>query len=145
MLAENSHKKMDLQCLLILALALFHTGEAIDCYQCNSYTDAGCDHPFDVEAAEQFLKPCLPEEDGKDYYCRKIRQKIRGDVQIIRSCGHEVYVNLAGETKDSYTTVSQEYNTDVTTCKVNKCNGSTQIKISTISVMIALVLTTLFK
>ena len=46
---------MDLQCLLILALALFHTGEAIDCYQCNSYTDAGCDHPFDVEAAELLL------------------------------------------------------------------------------------------
>ena len=136
---------MNLAFSLILALALFHTGEAIDCYQCNSYTDAGCAHPFDVEAAEQFLKPCLPEEDGKDYYCRKIRQKIRGDVQIIRSCGHEVYVNLAGETKHSYTTVSQEYNTDVTTCKVNKCNGSTQIKISTISVMIALVLTPLFK
>ena len=136
---------MNLAFSLILALALFHTGEAIDCYQCNSYTDAGCAHPFDVEAAEQFLKPCLPEEDGKDYYCRKIRQKIRGDVQIIRSCGHEVYVNLAGETKDSYTTVSQEYNNDVTTCKVDKCNGSTQIKISTISAMIALVLTPLFK
>lgn len=130
---------------LIWALAIFHTGEAIDCYQCNSYTDAGCAHPFDPEAAEQFLKPCLPEEDGKDYYCRKIRQKIRGDVQIIRSCGLEEYVNLAGQKKDSYTTVSQEYNTAVTTCKVNKCNSSTNIKISTISVMIAVVFTTLFK
>merc|ERR1719464_2709188 len=41
----------------------------------------------------------MPEEDGKDYYCRKIRQKIRGDVQIIRSCGLEEYVNLAGQKK----------------------------------------------
>ena len=138
---------MNLGFFLILALALFHTGEAIDCYQCNSYTDAGCAHPFDVEAAEQFLKPCLPEEDGKDYYCRKIRQKIRGDVQIIRSCGHghEAYVNVAGEKVLSYTTVSQEYNTKVDTCKIDKCNSSTNIKISTISVLIAVVLATLFK
>ena len=136
---------MNLGFFLILALAIFHTGEAIDCYQCNSYTDAGCAHPFDPEAAEQFLKPCLPEEDGKDYYCRKIRQKIRGDVQIIRSCGQEVYVNLAGEKKDSYTTVSQEYNTAVTTCKVDKCNSSTNIKISTMSVMMAVVVAKILK
>ena len=41
---------------------------------------------------------------------------VRSDVQIVRSCGHEKYKNLAGEEKDEYTTVLEEYNTFVTTC-----------------------------
>ena len=45
---------------------------------------------------------------------------VRSDVQIIRSCGHEKYTNLAGEQKDEYTTVLEEYNTFVTTCTGDK-------------------------
>ena len=45
---------------------------------------------------------------------------VRSDVQIIRSCGHEKYTNLAGEPKDEYTTVLEEYNTFVTTCTGDK-------------------------
>ena len=41
---------------------------------------------------------------------------VRSDVKIVRSCGHEKYRNLAGEPKDEYTTVLEEYNTFVTTC-----------------------------
>ena len=41
---------------------------------------------------------------------------VRSDVKIVRSCGHEKYTNLAGEEKDEYTTVLEEYNTFVTTC-----------------------------
>ena len=39
---------------------------------------------------------------------------------------------MAGEEKDSYTTIAQEYDTLVTTCNEKGCNGSITIKISII-------------
>ena len=55
---------------------------------------------------------------------------VRSDVQIIRSCGHIKYTNLAGKPKDEYTTVLEEYNTFVTTCFEDKCNGSPTLTVS---------------
>jgi len=134
-------KKMDLRISLVLigVLAFVHSGEAIKCHQCTSYTDAGCGDPFSGD----FSKDC--PADGKEYFCRKIFQNVRSDVQIIRSCGHEKYKNLAGEEKDEYTTVLEEYNTFVTTCFDDGCNGSPTLKVSMISVLMALVLAAVFK
>ena len=119
------------------------TGEAINCYQCNSYKDANCADPFNIENGKQFLKAC--PSDGKNYFCRKIDQKVRDDIQVIRSCGHEVYLNMAEEEKDSYTTIAQEYDTLVTTCKEKGCNGSITIKFSIIFNLMAFTLAFLVK
>merc|ERR1739838_483091 len=141
---EFSLKKMDLRISLVLigVLAFFHSGEAIKCHQCTSYTDAGCGDPFGLttEAAA-----CPADTAEKVHFCRKIFQNVRSDVQIIRSCGHEKYTNLAGEPKDEYTTVLEEYNTFVTTCFDDGCNGSPTLKVSMISVLMALVLAAVFK
>ena len=118
-------------------------GEAINCYQCNSYKDPNCADPFDIENGKQFLKAC--PSDGKNYFCRKIDQKVRDDEQVIRSCGHEIYLNMAGEEKDSYTTIAQEYDTLVTDCKEKGCNGSITIKISIIFNLMAFALAFLVK
>merc|ERR1719507_920376 len=93
---------------------------------------------------EEFLKTC-PADDGKEYFCRKIYQNGRGDERIIRGCGYEKYTNLAGEEKPDYKTVLEEYNTYVTTCDTDKCNGSTTIRVSMISVLMAMVLAAVFK
>ena len=47
---------------------------------------------------------------------------------------------MAGEEKDSYTTIAQEYDTLVTTCKEKACNGSITIKISIIYNLMAFAL-----
>merc|ERR1739838_782083 len=140
---EFSPKKMDLRISLVLigVLAFVHSGEAIKCHQCTSYTEAGCGDPFDGN----FSKDCPADTAEKVYFCRKIFQNVRSDVKIIRSCGHEKYTNLAGEQKDEYTTVLEEYNTFVTTCTGDNCNGSPTIKVSMISVLMALVLAAVFK
>merc|ERR1712129_636850 len=91
---------------------------------------------------QRIVQPILLK---KIHFCRKIFQNVRSDVQIIRSCGHEKYTNLAGEQKDEYTTVLEEYNTFVTTCTGDNCNGSPTIKVSMISVLMALVLAAVFK
>ena len=70
---------------------------------------------------------------------------VRGDERIIRSCGYEVYKNLAGEEKKEYTTVLEEYNTFVTTCDFDGCNSSTLNQVSMISVLMAMVLAVVFK
>merc|ERR1711971_1443515 len=74
---EFSPKKMDLRISLVLigVLAFVHSGEAIKCHQCTSYTEAGCGDPFKGD----FSKDC--PADGKEYFCRKIFQNVRSDVK----------------------------------------------------------------
>merc|ERR1711935_142153 len=135
--------------ILIVLLAVISTGEAIQCYTCTSYTKALCADPFTNEdnglakSGEEFVQTC--PDDGKEYFCRKIYQNVRGDERIIRGCGYEKYTNLAGEEKPDYKTVLEEYNTYVTTCTTDKCNGSTTIRVSMISVLMAMVLAAVFK
>merc|ERR1712066_924105 len=123
-------------------------GEALKCHQCTSYTHTMCGDPFTHEDGQlktkEFEKEC--PADGNDYtLCRKIYQNVRGDERVIRSCGYEEYENIAGEKKDCYTTVLEEYNTYVCTCNTDGCNGSTTIQVSMISVLMALVMAAVFK
>merc|ERR1712045_160214 len=119
--------------LTILLLAtLFHSGsgqeaekkkEPLKCYQCNSYEDALCADPF-------FQDEC--PSDGKDYkFCRKIYQNVRGDERVIRSCGW--IPDAKGRT--CYSTVLEEYNTEVCACEGNGCNTAATSSISVIAVL----------
>jgi len=133
---------------VVILAAVFATGEALKCHQCTSYISAKCGDPFYFEDGQPKTKEFLTDcpVDGKEYtLCRKIYQNVRGDERIIRSCGYEEYFNSAGDPKDEYTTVLEEYNTYVTTCSTDGCNSSTTFRVSMISVLMAVVLAAVFK
>merc|ERR1712045_365721 len=64
----------------------------------------------DEQKTQKFLAEC--PADGKEYFCRKIYQNVRGDERIIRGCGYEA----DPKGRDCYTTVLEEYNTEVCAC-----------------------------
>jgi len=137
--------------LTILLLAtLCHSGsgqeaekkkEPLKCYQCNSYEDALCADPFFhdelgqdgeqlAKSGNDFLDEC--PSDGKDYkFCRKIYQNVRGDERVIRSCGW--IPDAKGRT--CYSTVLEEYNTEVCACEGDGCNTAATSSISVIAVL----------
>jgi len=140
--------KLVISAALFLLLTFIDSGDSIKCYQCNSYLDANCADPFFYEdqaskAPEDrvmkdpdMLQEC-PAGDGKDYFCRKITQTVRGDERVIRSCG---WVKDDKEGRDCYTTVLEEYNTLVCSCDGEGCNGATGFSLSLFATMSALVL-----
>merc|ERR1711894_771901 len=89
---------------LVLLLCLVETGSGLKCHICNSYDSYHCGDPF----------------------CRKIYQKVRGDVRIIRGCGY-----IPDEkNRTCYTTVLEEYNTEVCSCKTDGCNSASMYQLS---------------
>merc|ERR1712083_1092228 len=137
--------------LTILLLAtLIHSGsgqeaekkkEPLKYYQCNSYEDALCADPFFhdelgqdgeqlAKSGDDFLDEC--PNDGKEYkFCRKIYQNVRGDERVIRSCGW--IPDAKGRT--CYSTVLEEYNTEVCACEGDGCNTAATSSISVIAVL----------
>lgn len=133
---------------VFLAVAIHSGGEALQCHQCSSYTQAQCADPFFFEPTSEgeertpktteFLKDC--PDDGNTYtLCRKIYQNVRGDERIIRSCGWLEHKN------ECYKTVLEEYNTYVCTCKEDGCNGSSNINMSLFSILASTILAVYFK
>lgn len=116
---------------VILLLCLVETGSGLKCHICNSYDNYHCGDPFyypdhpEKPKTNKFLTDC--PQDGNDYtFCRKIYQKVRGDVRIIRGCGY-----IEDEKKrDCYTTVLEEYNTEVCSCKEEGCNSASMSQLS---------------
>jgi len=115
-----------------LVLCLVETGSSIQCHQCNSYDSYHCADPFyyedspDTPKTLEFLKDCPADTADKTYFCRKIYQNVRGDVRIIRGCGYEE----DPKGRDCYTTVLEEYNTEVCACKEDGCNSATGFSLS---------------
>jgi len=109
-------------CLLVI-FAMIPSGSSIQCHQCSSYTDVHCDDPFyyednkGVAKTTEYLKDC--PNDGKDYFCRKIFQNVRGDTRVIRSCGWEKH-----EKGDCYSTV----------CDTDGCNSGSMFSLSSLAV-----------
>merc|ERR1712134_190621 len=98
---------------ILLLLCLVETGSGLKCHQCNSYDNYHCGDPFyypdspEKPKTEKFLKDC---PDDQEYtLCRKIYQKVRGDVRIIRGCG---------------------YNPEVCSCKEDGCNSASMYQLS---------------
>merc|ERR1712241_358176 len=107
----------------LVLLCLVDTGSSIKCHQCNSYDNFHCGDPFyfedtpDEQKTQKFLAEC--HADGKEYFCRKIYQNVRGDERIIRGCGYEA----DPKGRDCYTTVLEEYNTEVCACCADCCGS----------------------
>merc|ERR1712203_863705 len=118
-----------------------HSGSGLNCYQCNSYEDALCADPFfhydengeeaGPKSGNDFLKACPADTADKEHFCRKIYQNVRGDERVIRSCG---WIKDERE-RECYSTVLEEYNTDVCACKADGCNSATTSSISVIAVL----------
>jgi len=121
--------------IIVAFSALVAVGYAIKCHQCNSNTDEECDKYDDMGEyqGQNTLKECAAGEK----YCRKIPQVVRDEESIIRTCGSAEH-RKAEENPDAYspnkeggfcyTTVMEEYNTEVCTCNPDMdgegCNGA---------------------
>jgi len=126
-------------CLLVI-LAILPTGSGIECHQCSSHKDINCGDPFfhddkpGVPKTKEYLAAC--PDDGKDYFCRKIYQNVRGEERVIRSCGWEDHA----KDKECYSTVLEEYNTYVCKCDTDGCNSASMFSVSSLAVATALAL-----
>merc|ERR1712186_300302 len=112
---------------IILLLCLVETGSGIKCHICNSYDSYHCGDPFyypDKPKTDKFLQEC--GTDQQYTFCRKIYQKVRGDVRIIRGCG---YIKDE-KNRTCYTTVLEEYNTEVCSCDTDGCNSASMYQLS---------------
>merc|ERR1712140_34778 len=90
---------------IILVLAVtFSLGNALDWHVCSSAVDQKC-------------------PAGQDTYCRKIYQIIRDKESVVRSCGWEE----DKVERECYTTVLEEYNTEVCSCKEDGCNSADSV------------------
>merc|ERR1712012_636579 len=98
---------------IILVLAVtFSLGNALECHVCSSADNAEC-NKYDKEGkylGQGTLKTC---PSGQDTYCRKIYQIIRDEESVVRSCGWEE----DKVERECYTTVLEEYNTEVCSCR----------------------------
>jgi len=115
---------------LVLLLCLVETGSGLKCHICNSYDSYHCGDPFYypdnpmVPKTNKFLQDCPTDQEYT--FCRKIYQKVRGDVRIIRGCGY-----IPDEkNRTCYTTVLEEYNTEVCSCEVDGCNSASMYQLS---------------
>jgi len=132
---------------LLVLLCLIDTGTSIECHVCNSYEHAHCADPFFENdnpkqwKTEKYIEECGKDDGedivGRDYFCRKIYQNVRGDERVIRSCGY-----VPDEKKrPCYTTVLEEYNTVVCACDNERgCNSASMFKVSTVAVVSAVLL-----
>jgi len=132
---------------LLVLLCLIDTGTSIGCHVCNSYEHAHCADPFFENdnpkqwKTEKYIEECGKDDGedivGRNYFCRKIYQNVRGDERVIRSCGY-----VPDEKKrPCYTTVLEEYNTVVCACDNERgCNSASMFKVSTVAVVSAVLL-----
>merc|ERR1712131_157329 len=83
----------------------------------------------DQPKTREFIQEC--PNDGKEYFCRKIYQNVRGDERVIRSCGWE-----KNEKSDCYATVLEEYNTYVCQCNTDECNSASLSSLAVFSTLL---------
>merc|ERR1711954_556718 len=125
---DTMDSKLVISTSVFLLLTFIDTGscqEKTQCYQCNSYVDANCADPFfyeeeaDKRPEDRTMKdpsmlqdcpedePAVDGNPGKQHFCRKITQTVRG-----------------------YTRVLEEYNTLVCACEGKGCNGAAGFSVS---------------
>merc|ERR1712121_196496 len=119
---------------LVIAATLLTGSEGISCNVCNSYEQTKCGDPF-IEGLQEFQEEC--PRDNNTYFCRKIYQNVRGKERVVRGCG---WLTKAGSDKEYYTTVSEEYNTEVWMCKEDNCNSASMFSISSVAVFSTLLM-----
>jgi len=133
---------------LLVLCCLIDSGAGIKCYQCNSYEDALCADPFrfedgdkEVKSGTTFLKDCVVPAGGNAstvFFCRKLYQNVRGDERVIRSCG---WIPDHRKDRNCYTTVLEEYNTEVCACdNEDGCNSADMRSMSLVAILSSVVL-----
>jgi len=120
--------------IIVAFSALLAVGYAIQCHQCNSHDNKECNKYDDngVYTGVDTLTDC----PGSEKYCRKILQVVRDEESIIRTCGSAEHRKAGDDEAYSpskkggycYTTVMEEYNTEVCSCDPSidgdGCNGA---------------------
>ncbi|XP_043480210.1 uncharacterized protein LOC122509940 [Leptopilina heterotoma] len=77
--------------LLLFFLTFLNNGDALTCYQCNSAYDPRCGDPFDsysLGTVNCSFQPRLEHlKHLEPAVCRKISQKVYGEIRVVRGCG----------------------------------------------------------
>jgi len=125
----------------ILLLCLVDQGTGIKCYKCNSYEDPLCVDPFshpngDIKSMGDHEEECDADTPEKEHFCRKIYQNVRGEERVIRGCG---WIK-DDKQRPCYTTVLEEYNTEVCQCDTELCNSATLSSISVLTILSSMAL-----
>jgi len=124
----------------LLTVCLFGAGLAIKCHQCDSNKDKNCENLVLKEAVGE--RPAVLREDyakecpARATYCRKIDQNIQGEYSVIRQCGYDD-TNEKRDAKSCYSTILQEYNTNVCQCDTDLCNSGFVSSSSTVLTLVA--------
>jgi hypothetical protein len=124
---------MDLLLKLALMVAVvaavgIHTGDAVQCYVCNSgeeFEGKTCADPLPKDDAKKYLADCDNEgrKDGKNYtMCRKFLQDVEGDSRIVRTCASAGRVNQCVD-RTGTTRIKLRY----CECEGDECNVASTV------------------
>jgi len=107
---------------------LFAFGSALDCFECNSYTDAACGDEFNENSTAlltSFKITCAEEYNGQKVkpFCRKTIMDVyvANSVRIQRDCGYQMRESTG---YDCYQKRSEDYVVNVCQCEDDLCNGA---------------------
>lgn len=136
---------LSLFCLfpLILIVGLPSGGEAVMCFECNSfeiYNNPGCSDVLPTEVNSPFIKNCssLPWRDDKYPFvrCRTMVQDVEGDVRVVRSCATHPDPSKPSRCVDR--TGTSKIKVRYCECDGDFCNGATKIYSSLVLFLTAL-------
>ncbi|CRL01109.1 CLUMA_CG014265, isoform A [Clunio marinus] len=137
-MASFHYMIMIVACATVFAM-MFHQGEAIKCFVCNSHNDTRC---AEKPPPEDLNVDCSTTKGGSKYtFCRKIIQIIEfsvnnlpPDTRTIRGCGWE-----EGNYKNKcYQRSGFGGRQEVCACDKDGCNGAATVK-ATFGVLLAAV------
>ena len=102
-------------CLVVMNIQMTNS---LSCHQCSTVTSPSCADPF---APPANLTATLCPTDREYTFCRKIWQKVRGKVDVMRMCGYVKHKN------ECYSTRVDEYKTLVCQCEEDMCNMAVSV------------------
>jgi hypothetical protein len=108
----------------LVVVGSIHTGDALQCYVCNSgaeYEGDKCADPLPSNA-DDLLFDCQEEglKDGKNYtMCRKFLQDVEGDYRVVRTCASDGRENQCVD-RTGTTRIKLRY----CECTGDKCNSA---------------------
>jgi hypothetical protein len=131
--------------IIVIAIA-FSSGDALECYQCNSavnYEGEECKTVVRYDNTStapksHLLKPCV--EDSKDTHkyerCRVIVQDVDGEERVIRSCATWPDHNKPNRCIDR--TGTAKIKIQYCECEGDGCNGSSALFASALTLVLAI-------
>ncbi|XP_062551957.1 uncharacterized protein LOC134217190 [Armigeres subalbatus] len=126
--------KIQISCLVVVALSLILEANALKCYRCNSFDNADCLGEPELNGGRknstklgQFLRECEPDEKGlgREPFCRKIT------ITILKPEHYRVIRDCAYERSDSacYKADNEDHMETVCQCFSDQCNGVSRLKV----------------